>query len=62
LLDRLQISGEAYLSNAIINDTFLLRACVVNFRTKIIDIEALPAIVIRIGNEIDAANRPTELK
>ena len=62
LLDRLQNSGEAYLSNAIINDTFLLRACVVNFRTTMNDIAALPEIVIRIGNEIDSANRPTELK
>ena len=62
LLDRLQISGEAYLSNAIINDTFLLRACVVNFRTTINDIETLPEIVIRIGSEIDSVNRPPELK
>ena len=62
LLDRLQISGEAYLSNAIINDTFLLRACVVNFRTTIKDIEALPEIIIRIGKEIDSVMRPTELK
>ena len=62
LLDRLQTSGEAYLSNAILNDTFLLRACVVNFRTTIKDIVTLPEIVIRIGKEIDSVNRPPELK
>jgi len=62
LLDRLQNSGEAYLSNAIINDKFLLRACIVNFRTTISDIEKLPEMVIRIGNEIDSAIRPSELK
>jgi glutamate/tyrosine decarboxylase-like PLP-dependent enzyme len=62
LLDRLQNSGEAYLSNAIINDKFLLRACVVNFRTTISDIETLPKIVIRIGKEIDSVNRPPEFK
>jgi aromatic-L-amino-acid decarboxylase len=62
LLDRLQTSGEAYLSNAIINDTFLLRACVVNFRTTMNDIAALPEIVIRIGKEIDSVIRPPELK
>jgi len=62
LLDRLQNNGEAYLSNAIIKDKFLLRACVVNFRTTIKDIEALPEIVLRIGNEIDSVNRPPELK
>jgi glutamate/tyrosine decarboxylase-like PLP-dependent enzyme len=62
LLDRLQNSGEVYLSNAIINNKFLLRACVVNFRTTINDIETLPEIVIRIGTEIDSVNRPPELK
>jgi glutamate/tyrosine decarboxylase-like PLP-dependent enzyme len=62
LLDRLQSNGEAYLSNAIINDKFLLRACVVNFRTTISDIESLPEIIIRIGKELDSVNRPSELK
>jgi glutamate/tyrosine decarboxylase-like PLP-dependent enzyme len=62
LLDRLQHSGEVYLSNAIIDDTFLLRACVINFRTTINDIEVIPKIVIRIGNEIDSVDRPLELK
>ena len=62
LLDRLQNSGEVYLSNAIINDKFLLRACVVNFRTTISDIEVLPEIVIRIGKEIDSVKRPSGLK
>jgi aromatic-L-amino-acid decarboxylase len=57
LLNRLQKSGEALLSNAVIRGTFLLRACVVNFRTSLEDIEALPGIVTRLGREIDAAMR-----
>ena len=62
LLTRLQKSGEVFLSNAVIGDTFLLRACVVNFRTSLADIEALPGIVVRLGREVDAALRPEELK
>ena len=62
LLSRLQKSGEAFLSNAVVKGTFLLRACVVNFRTSLEDIEALPGIVIRIGKEVDAAMRPAALK
>lgn len=62
LLIRLQKSGEAFLSNAVVKGTFLLRACVVNFRTSLEDIEALPGIVIRIGKEVDAAIRPAALK
>jgi glutamate/tyrosine decarboxylase-like PLP-dependent enzyme len=57
LLTRLQKSGEAFLSNAVIGETFVLRACIVNFRTSLEDIEALPGIVIRIGREVDAAIR-----
>src|SRR2546422_2498324 len=62
LLTRLQKSGEAFLSNAVIKGTFLLRACVVNFRTSLEDIEALPGIVIRISKEADAAMRSAALK
>jgi aromatic-L-amino-acid/L-tryptophan decarboxylase len=61
LLTRLQRSGEAFLSNAVVEGKFLLRACVVNFRTSLEDIEALPGIVIRIGTEVDAALRPGSL-
>jgi glutamate/tyrosine decarboxylase-like PLP-dependent enzyme len=62
LLTRLQKSGEAFLSNAVIGETFVLRACIVNFRTSLEDIEALPGIVIRLGREVDAALRLTEQK
>ncbi len=57
LLIHLQRGGEAFLSNAVMRGTFLLRACVVNFRTSLEDIEALPTLVIRIGREVDAAMR-----
>jgi glutamate/tyrosine decarboxylase-like PLP-dependent enzyme len=62
LLNRIQKSGEAFLSNAVIRGTFLLRACVVNFRTSLEDIEALPGIVTRLGREVDASMRPENLK
>ncbi|MFZ0743106.1 MAG: aspartate aminotransferase family protein [Terracidiphilus sp.] len=61
LLTRLQNSGEAYLSNAVVQGKFALRACIVNFRTSLADVEALLPIVIRIGKEADAALRPETL-
>jgi aromatic-L-amino-acid decarboxylase len=61
LLTRLQNSGEAYISNAVIDGKFALRACIVNFRTSLADIEALPEIVIRLGREADAKLRPERL-
>jgi glutamate/tyrosine decarboxylase-like PLP-dependent enzyme len=57
LLDRLQRGGEAFVSNAVINGRYLLRACIVNFHTTAGDVEALPAIVARVGREIDSELR-----
>jgi glutamate/tyrosine decarboxylase-like PLP-dependent enzyme len=62
LLERLQLSGEAFVSNAVVQDRYVLRACIVNFNTAPADVEALPEIVARIGREADSALRPrTEL-
>jgi len=61
LLTRVQNTGEAYLSNAIVRGRFALRACIVNFRTTQADIEALPPLVVRLGNAIDSEMRPTHL-
>jgi len=62
LLTRLQNSGEAYLSNAIVRGRFALRACIVNFRTTRADIEALPPLIVRIGVKTDAELRPEGLR
>jgi len=59
LLDRLQRSGEAFVSNAVVNGRYLLRACIVNFHTESSDVEALVEIVVRLGREVDAELRPT---
>ena len=58
LLTRLQNSKEAYVSNAVIDGKFALRACIVNFRTSIEDVKPLPDLVIRLGREIDGILRP----
>ncbi len=52
LLDRLQREGEIYVSNAVINGRYVLRACIVNFHTELADVEALPGIVARCGRAI----------
>jgi glutamate/tyrosine decarboxylase-like PLP-dependent enzyme len=62
LLTRLQSSGEAYLSNAVVHGKFALRACIVNFRTSLADIEALPPIVVRIGKALDLEMRSHSLQ
>jgi glutamate/tyrosine decarboxylase-like PLP-dependent enzyme len=60
LLTRLERSGEAFLSNAMVGDRFALRACIVNFRTSAADIEALPPLLARLGREADSEMRPAD--
>jgi hypothetical protein len=57
----LQKGGELFVSNAVVGGKYLLRACIVNFRTSTDDINALPEIVVREGRAIDASIRPDGL-
>jgi glutamate/tyrosine decarboxylase-like PLP-dependent enzyme len=41
LLTKLQADGRVYLSNAVIDGVFALRACIVNFRTRASDVRAV---------------------
>jgi glutamate/tyrosine decarboxylase-like PLP-dependent enzyme len=58
ILARIESGGEAFVSNAIIDGKFALRACIVNFRTNASHIEALPRLVVRLGKAADAELRP----
>jgi aromatic-L-amino-acid decarboxylase len=58
LLTRLQEGGEAYVSNAVIDGKFVLRACIVNFRTTLEDIHSLPETVVQAGRDLDLSLRP----
>jgi aromatic-L-amino-acid/L-tryptophan decarboxylase len=49
LMVEVQRDGDSYLSNAIINGRFSLRACIVNFRTRIADVERLLATIRRVA-------------
>ena len=57
ILTAIRLSGEAFLSNAFLEGRFMLRACIVNFRTTLKDVAMLPDLVIRIGGELDAKLR-----
>jgi aromatic-L-amino-acid/L-tryptophan decarboxylase len=55
LLTRLTENGAVYLSNAVIDGKFALRACIVNFRTSAADVDAVPEIVAREGRLVAAS-------
>ncbi len=52
VLDRLQRSGQVFVSNAIIRNRYALRACIVNFHTTRADVEATIDIATRLGREV----------
>jgi glutamate/tyrosine decarboxylase-like PLP-dependent enzyme len=58
----LRLSGKAFLSNAHIGDRYVLRACIVNFRTTLADVELLPKLIVQLGQELDGRVRPAALK
>jgi aromatic-L-amino-acid/L-tryptophan decarboxylase len=59
ILDRIQREGQAFVSNAVVGGRYVLRACIVNFNTQEADVDALPDIVARLGQAIDAELRPS---
>ena len=61
LLQELQSGGRLFLSNAVVGDAYLLRACIVNFRTHDEDVEAIPGIIAALGRRLDRAMRPADL-
>ncbi len=54
LLDSLQLGGDVFFSNAIVQHKYCLRACIVNFRTSKSDIHEILEIVVREGKKLDA--------
>ena len=57
LLEAIEKSGEAFISNAVIAGKYALRFCIVNFRASAGDIEAMPQLVARLGRRIHAELR-----
>tara|TARA_R110002073_G_scaffold14998_1_gene60120 strand:+ start:41995 stop:43482 length:1488 start_codon:yes stop_codon:yes gene_type:complete len=51
LVETLQNGGEMFLSNAIVEKNYCLRACIVNFRTTKKDIEECIEIIVKEGQK-----------
>jgi len=62
IVNRIQAGGEVFLSNAIVDNKYCLRACIVNFRTQLKDIETLVEVVTRTGRAIRKEWKERELK
>jgi glutamate/tyrosine decarboxylase-like PLP-dependent enzyme len=52
LLQRIQLGGQAFLSSTVLRGAFVLRACIVNYRTRQNDLDFLVDLVRREGRAL----------
>lgn len=45
---------SVFVSNAVIGNRYVLRACIVNFHTTRADVEATVDVAARLGHEVNA--------
>jgi len=62
LMAEMQVDGRVFLSNAVLGDRFVLRVCIVNFRTEAEDLDATLEVAVELGAKVDAELRPAELR
>ena len=53
-----QRCGDAFISNAVVGDDYLLRTCVVNFRTTEADVDSVVETIAAVGRSLDSEMRP----
>jgi len=58
IMTEIQLDGRVYISNAVLGERFVLRACVVNFRTEADDMDAVLDVAAELGGRLDAELRP----
>ena len=57
IVTAIRVGGRAFLSNAVVDHKFMLRACIVNFRTTEGDVASLPPLVESVGKKVDVELR-----
>ena len=62
LMTDVQQDGRVFFSNAILRGRFVLRSCIVNFRTEAEDLEAVLDVAAEVGARLDAELRPASLR
>jgi aromatic-L-amino-acid decarboxylase len=59
-----QLDGRVFYSNGVLEPEkrFVLRACIVNFRTEAVDLDAVLDVTAEIGARLDGELRPEALR
>ncbi len=61
IVGEIQAGGEVFLSNAVLDGRYALRACIVNFRTTERDARMTPEIAVRLGRKQHRLLAPVKL-
>jgi aromatic-L-amino-acid decarboxylase len=62
IMTEIQLDGRVFYSNAVIDGRFVLRSCLVNFRTEARDMDAVVEVTAEIGAKLDQELRPESLR
>jgi len=62
LMTEIQLDGRVFPSNAVLNGRFVLRSCIVNFRTEAEQMDLLLDVAAELGSKLDAEMRPASLR
>jgi aromatic-L-amino-acid decarboxylase len=62
LMTEIHLDGRVFISNAVLGGRFVLRACIVNFRTEAEDVDAVLEVALELGAKLDAELRPGSLR
>jgi aromatic-L-amino-acid/L-tryptophan decarboxylase len=52
ILSNTQTAGEVFVSNAVVDGKYVLRACITNWRTEEEHVRAAPEIIVRVGRKL----------
>ena len=61
LMTEIQLDGRVFPSNAVLNGRFVLRSCIVNFRTEAEQMDLLLDVAAELGAKLDVELRPPAL-
>jgi glutamate/tyrosine decarboxylase-like PLP-dependent enzyme len=61
IMAAVQMDGRVYYSNAILGERFVLRTCIVNFRTEAEHLDQVLEVTEELGAKLDAELRPAQL-
>jgi aromatic-L-amino-acid decarboxylase len=62
IMTEIQLDGRVFYSNAVLDGRFVLRSCLVNFRTEAVDMDAVVDVTAEIGAKLDQELRPEALR